>query len=368
MRKTVSTDEVKDFVLDYIRRNKIASGERLPSLRIIAAESGSSMPTVQRAIAMLISEGHLISKIGSGTFVAEKYDFSSNMVGVVSPHVDNNIGNFISDAIISIKETLQKAGYCPIVLEPPSGTWGQERAKEEMKLIKRFLELGICGLIVDASVPVDSPLWQKLKQLTVPVVCFNNCDNSHELNYVSTDNYAGGAIAARHFIERGHKKLAVIASNFSDTSSVVERIRGFNDELAKNGLKLDEDKFITMKSNTAVKSKNLESIKDLLTKDKDITGFFAVNDSLAIELMTICRNIGLSVPEEISFIGFDDSAICEHVNPRLTSINQASTRMGARTVEILLERINNPEEYQETTEIRLIPKLIVRDSVKDLKL
>lgn len=365
MRKNVSTEEVKSFVLDYIRKNKIASGERLPSLRIIAADSGSSMPTVQRAIAMLVSEGHLISKIGSGTFVAEKYSPDSNLVGVVSPHVDNHVGNFISDATISIKEKLQNAGYCPILLEPPSGTWGPARSEEELKLIKRFLEIGVCGLIVDASVPADSPVWARLKQLAVPVVCFNNCDNSYDLNYVSTDNYAGGAMAARHFIERGHKKIAVVASNFSETSSVVERVKGFQDELAKNGLEAGCDTFIILRENEP-SHRNLDKVMSSLKSKRDITGIFAVNDSLAIEIMTAYRNLGSQVPEEISLIGFDDSFLCEHVNPRLTSINQASARMGARAVELLLEQIKHPDEYRETIQVRLAPKLIVRDSVIDL--
>jgi GntR family transcriptional regulator of arabinose operon len=366
MRKNVSTDEVKNFVLDYVKKNKIAEGSRLPSLRVIAAESGASMPTVQRAIAMLVSEGHLVSKLGSGTFVAEKSNSSSNIIGVISPHFDNHIGNFISDTVIGIKEKIQSSGYCPVLLEPPSGIWGNERSAEALKLIKRFLDLGVCGLIIDASVPSGSPLWQSLRHLPVPVVCFNNCDNSFDLNYVATDNYSGGAMAAKHFLEKGHKKLAIVASNFSETSSVIERVKGFQDELAKHGPEIGKAELITLKSSSKEKFKAIEHYKPLFEKVRDVSGIFAVNDSLAIELMTAFRNTGLSIPEDMSFIGFDNSSLCEHVNPRLTSVSQAGTRMGTRAVEILLQMTGNPNEYQESVQIRLAPKLIVRDSVADL--
>ena len=364
MRKNIVSDDVKDFILEHIKDQKLLAGQRLPSLRAIASESGASMPTVQRAVAMLVSEGRLISKIGSGTFMAEKKEINSKIIGIAAPHIDNQIGNFISDAIISIKESLQAAGYCPVVLEPPSGIWGKERDEEELKLIKRFLELGVCGIIIDSSVSIDSPVWKRLKQLTIPVVCFNNCDNSFDLNYVAADNYAGGVAAAEHFIEKGHTKLAVVASNFSDSFSVVERVRGFIETLNKHGIEIEEDKLINIKSSSA--SILIQKYESLIKQLSDISGIFAVNDTLAIEIMTAYRNMGYLIPNQISFIGFDDSSLCEHLNPRLTSINQLSSKMGARAAKILLEQLINPEEYQEKIQVRLTPKLTIRDSVMDL--
>ena len=156
MRKKIVSDDVKDYILDYIRKNKMTVDQRLPSLRAIAADSGASMPTVQRAVAMLVSEGSLYSKVGSGTFVAERDNEDSSLIGILTPHVDSHVGNFISDSIISIKEALQNAGYCPIILEPPSGFWGERRSEEELKLLKRLLKLGVRGVIADASAAVNS--------------------------------------------------------------------------------------------------------------------------------------------------------------------------------------------------------------------
>jgi GntR family transcriptional regulator, arabinose operon transcriptional repressor len=364
MRKNIVSDDVKDFILEYIKDQKMLPGQRLPSLRAIASESGASMPTVQRAVAMLVNEGRLISKIGSGTFVAEKNDLNSKLIGIAVPHIDNQVGNFVSDAVISIKESLQAAGYCPVVLEPPSGIWGKERDEEELKLIKRFIDLGVCGMVVDSSVSIDSPVWKRLKQLSIPVVCFNNCDNSFELNFVAADNYVGGAIAAEHFIEKGHKKLAIVASNFSDSFSVVERVRGFTETLKKHGIEIEKNKLITIKSNS--KDDLIQKYESLTKQLGDISGIFAVNDTLAIEMMTAYRNMGYLIPDQISFIGFDDSSLCEHLNPRLSSVNQLSSRMGARAAKILLEQLNNPDEYQEKTQVRLAPKLTIRDSVMNL--
>lgn len=364
MRKNIVSDDVKEFILDYIKDQKILVGQRLPSLRAIASESGASMPTVQRAVAMLVNEGRLTSKIGSGTFVAEKNDLNSKLIGIVVPHADNQLGNFVSDAVISIKDTLQNAGYCPIVLEPPSGIWGQERDEEELKLIKRFLGLGVCGMIVDSSASIDSPIWKYMKQLSVSVVCFNNSNNSFDLNYVAADNYYGGAIAAEHFIEKGHRKLAVVTSNFSNSFSVVERVRGFVETLRKHGIELENNKLINIKYD--IGDDRIKKYESLTKRLGDISGVFAVNDTLAIEMMTAYRNMGCVIPDQVSFIGFDDSSVCEYLAPRLTSVNQLSSRMGERAAKILLEQLKNPEEYQEKIQVRFSPKIVVRDSVMDL--
>ena len=364
MRKNIVSDDVKDFIFDYIKNQKMSAGQRLPSLRTIASESGASMPTVQRAVAMMVSEGHLVSKLGSGTFVAEKNDLNSKLIGIAVPHADTHVGNFVSDSVVSIKESLQNAGYCPVVLEPPTGIWGTERDEEELKLIKHFLELGVCGMIVDSSVSINSPVWKSLKQLPVPVVCFNNCDNSFDLNYVAADNYAGGAAAAMHFIEKGHSKLAIISSNFSDSFSVVERVRGFVETLKEHGIRIEDDKLVNIKLNS--KDEFIKKYESLPAQLGDTSGIFAVNDALAIKTMTAYRNLGYRIPEQISFIGFDDSSLCEHLNPRLTSVNQLSSKMGARAAKILLEQLSNPAEYQEKIQVRLTPKLTVRDSVADL--
>jgi DNA-binding LacI/PurR family transcriptional regulator len=358
MRKNIVSDDVRDFILDYIKDQKITVGQRLPSLRAIAAESGASMPTVQRAVAMLVSEGNLYSKIGSGTFVAERNNVESSLIGILTPHVDSHVGNFISDSIISIKKTLQKAGYCPVILEPPSGLWGEQRDKEEIKLIKRFLKLDVRGIIADASAAVNSPVWRYLKQLPVPVVCFNNCDNTNELNYVTLDNHKAGQMVAQHFLDHGHRCLAVVTGSFCDSLSVVERIRGFEDTLAENGLKA---KIISNRSSDQAETRRV--INSLPVKADKITGFFGINDPIAIQLMTAYRDAGYKIPQQVSFIGFDDSLFCDHVHPRLTSVNQLSAYMGKRAVEVLLEQLENKHEYRETIQIRLTPQLTIRDSV-----
>jgi DNA-binding LacI/PurR family transcriptional regulator len=358
MRKKIVSDDVKDFILNYIKDKKVKVGERLPSLRAVAAESGASMPTVQRAVAMLVSEGSLFSKIGSGTFVAERNNVESSLIGILTPHVDSHVGNFISDSIISIKETLQKAGYCPVILEPPSGFWGEKRDNEEIKLIKRLIKLDVRGIIVDASAAVNSPVWRYLKQLPVPVVCFNNCDDSNELNYVTLDNYKAGKMVAQHFLDHGHRNLAVVTGAFCDSLSVVDRISGFQDTLAENGLKA---KIISNRSSDQDETQAI--INSWLAKLSKITGFFGINDPTAIQLMTAYRDAGYKIPQQISFVGFDDSLFCDHVQPRLTSVNQLSSYMGKRAVEVLLDQLEKKHEYRETIQIRLTPKLTIRDSV-----
>ena len=100
------------------------------------------------------------------------------------------------------------------------------------------------------------------------------------------------------------------------------RVRGFQDVMAENGLKA---KIISTRSINDY----LEGMKSVPRKLNGITGIFGINDLLTIQLMTAFRDAGYEIPQQVSFVGFDDSLLCEHLQPRLTSVNQLSAYMAS---------------------------------------
>lgn len=358
-KKIVTCEEVKLKIIDYINKNRIQAGVRLPSFRALAVELGASIPTIQRAVSMLTSEGRLSSRVGSGTYVSEQLKSSNKFVGILLPHIPSSSGNFMTDAFISMRKVFLDHGYFPVSVEPTPNTSGQVRDKEEMELVNRLVAQGMAGIIVDSCASEDSPIWRQLRQLNVPVLCFNNNGRvSGYLDYVSADNYQGGVLVAERLLSANRRKVVVVSDQFSSCSSVRDRIRGFSETMKDAGITISSDMIISLR-NQSLGGDDLE-----IRKLKEADGVFGINDGLAIAAMNILIKGGRRIPEDVAIIGFDDSELCEHVSPRLDSIRQPSAHMGLRAAELLLARIDNPANHADTIYLKAQVSLTVRDSVQ----
>ena len=352
----MTCDEVKQHILKRIESSKIGAGERLPPFRALANEFETSIPTVQRAVAMLVSEGVLFSKIGSGTYVCDKTSRgdSKRMVGILLPYSQRIEQNFISEVLEGARARLLEKGYIPVAVSPPPGLSGKCRSEAELALVEQLIGQGIAGIVIDSGVAENDPLWARLDKLKIPVVFFNNKGiGDSECDYVTSDNYQGGRLVANRLIEAGKTPCAFV-SNMDESKVETDRLRGFSDALKSAGF--PPPTLINIEMFKGNKSPN---IREILGKCK---GIFAINDSTAIGMLTRLRNEGISVPGECGVIGFDDSELCEHVIPRLDSVRQQSRFMGERTAELMMRRLEN-HNVLDTVTVKLHVDLICRDSV-----
>lgn len=360
-KKIVTCDEVKPKILDNIRRNRIRAGQRLPSFRALAREFGSSIPTVQRAVSMLVSEGLLTSKVGSGTYVSESSPPSSKFVGVLMPHIPPNAGNFMTDAFVSMRKILLDHGYFPVSVEPTPNTSGQVRDREELELIRKLVSQGMAGIIVDSCADEASPIWRELQLLNIPVLCFNNSGRgAGNLDCVSANNYQGGVLAAERLLVTGRRAPVIVSDPFDGSSSVRDRIRGFIETMREAGVAVAPDAIIPC----GVLLEGKEPDDAAAGRFRAADAVFGINDGMAIIAMKVLQRTGRRIPADVAVIGFDDSELCEHVTPRLDSVRQASAHMGRRAAELLLERIENPANRADTIQLKTMVSLVIRDSVK----
>lgn len=351
----MTCNEIRLHILNCIHSKKIGIGGRLPTFRAMADECKTSIPTVQRAVAMLVSEGILSSKVGSGTYVCGTEAYSQKqLIGVLLPYSHGVAPDFISNVLDGLSTYLIKKDFIPVVVSPPPGTRGNCRVAVELSLVEHLVAQGIAGLIIASAVAADDPFWNKLNKLKIPVVYLNNKGNcTSECDYVASDNYQGGKLAARRLIETGKTPCAFV-SNMDKSKVEAERLRGFTDVLVAAGLPPP----VLIDSEKRQKSKSL-SMKKILGECK---GIFGINDSTAIGILTELRKEQIAVPKECGVIGFDDSELCEHVVPRLDSIRQQSRLMGERAAELIIRRLEQPEALDAVT-ITLRVELVCRDSV-----
>jgi len=173
---------------------------------------------------------------------------------------------------------------------------------------------------------------------------------------VSAAHSSGADQATRHLLELGHRRIAAI-SGPANMMATQERLRGYSAALAAAGVL--PDPALEIESNWEVDG-GQRAARQLLDLADPPTAIFAFNDPLAIGAMQAAIQCGLRVPDDISIVGFDDTAESELVTPTLTTVRQPLAEMGRMGVSLLMRLLEN--RSFEALHVELATQLIVRGS------
>lgn len=176
---------------------------------------------------------------------------------------------------------------------------------------------------------------------------------------IGCDNFSGGQIAARHLIERGRRRIAFLGDASSHYPEFFERYRGCDAALREVGARMQPQLQVDAESS---EENGHAAACELLARKVDFDAVFAASDLIAIGAMRALAENGLSVPEDVAMIGFDDIPTARFANPPLTTVFQDTTRAGELLVETLMKLVRN-EPAASTT---LPASLVVRRSSGEL--
>ncbi len=171
---------------------------------------------------------------------------------------------------------------------------------------------------------------------------------------IGTDNYHGGYIVAEHLMLRQCEQFVFIGNIDKGSPELADRYRGFCEYLVENKAQAPQQ-FDAITSEQA----GFEAADQLLQSGKPFDAIFCASDLIAIGAMKRLRNEGISIPDQVAVVGFDNIAIAEYVRPPLTTVQQNTAAAGEILVETLIAHIKGetPDKPQLLT-----PKLIVRES------
>ncbi|GIV85528.1 MAG: transcriptional regulator [Candidatus Roseilinea sp.] len=170
-----------------------------------------------------------------------------------------------------------------------------------------------------------------------PIVLVDSYAPAYPFDSVLIDNFNGAAVAVRHLFALGHRHIGLIGSNPNSPPDVLERRQAYLQTTRSLGLETYvEDDVMTREA-------GYESLKRLLQRAPHVTGVFVVNDDTAIGVLNAARDMGLSVPGELSIVGFDDIALASEVQPALTTVHVPKAWLGRLGVRQLIERVCTPE-------------------------
>lgn len=245
----------------------------------------------------------------------------------------------------SIEQHAQSRGYLAV-----GGSSGDD-PEQQRRRIEHYLDRRFDGLLI-GDAHLEAPLLDELAERNVPFVLFNRSSGSHPS--VTWDDEVGGAIVARHFLDIGHRHIAIVNGPTYASSGVV-RAKGFLDALAKEGMVLPPEMVINAGFDAAA---GRRAAKELLAMRPRPTAIFAVNDYSAIGVMGVIRDEGLEVGRDIAVVGYNDITIADDLLVPLSSVRVPIDVMGRTAIEMILARMDG----EVVASRRLTPYLVVRDS------
>jgi DNA-binding LacI/PurR family transcriptional regulator len=271
----------------------------------------------------------------------------TRMIGLVVAYLDNQ---FYPVALELLSRALQERGYHVLVFMAENAT---ERVPEVMQ---DLLDYQVDGIIT-ASVAMTNDLTARCSAAGIPVVMFNRGQDDDRLSEVTSDNIAGGRRAARYLIETGHRRIAHVMG-WQGSSTGRDRTEGFMQALREAGV----EPFAMI---DGMYSRDVASdvARTMFSGSVKPDAVFVSSDHMAFGVMDTLRfELGLSVPDDVSVVGYDDVPMAAWPSYNLTTIRQPVRRMVDATVDILLNQI---EGESAPNRIRIDGPLIKRGSVKE---
>lgn len=210
-----------------------------------------------------------------------------------------------------------------------------------------------------SEMPEISKLLTKLKVPYVNIVSGNQ--QTQHKNYIVIDDHKSAYNITQHLIDLGHEKIAFISGGMSHQSTL-ERFKGYQDALIDNGIRPLKRLFI---EGSYSYESGVESTEKLMNLKNKPTAIFAANDEIAAGAIFQCRLIGMSIPDEVSVVGFENSPFSRQTRPKLTTADQPNEFIAEQASNLLIAQIQNWSEEQinkKQITTHFCPDLLVRDS------
>ena len=210
-----------------------------------------------------------------------------------------------------------------------------ERGDEFMTALRMTRQNHVKGLIFVGSL-IDARV-EAIRGLDVPMVFTTVSAESASLpraSSVAVDDRSMGRIVAEELLNSGHRRIAVFGSNPVAGDSLAMRFQGFCDAFADRGLTYDHTLYRETRFSFDA---GYELARTFFTERPDATALFAMSDTVAVGAIRALKDLGRSVPEDISVVGFDGVDISRYTVPRLTTVEQPVDEIARRSVNLLLD-------------------------------
>lgn len=194
--------------------------------------------------------------------------------------------------------------------------------------------------------------------LIIPTVIMDWWPSVEKADKIFENAEYGGYLATKALINSGHQRIGIITGNLKK-SLAQNRLKGYKQALIESQIALNPQWIIESHFDF---EGGVQGMEKLLQLEHRPSAVFACSDAIAVGAYQTAWRYGITIPNEMSIIGYDDILLAQFLTPPLTTIHQPKADLGKLAVETLLERIKNPERDYRT--LMLEPRLILRESIR----
>ncbi|MFH0964690.1 MAG: substrate-binding domain-containing protein [Planctomycetota bacterium] len=332
-----------------ILRRKLRPGDPYAAYATLSKRFRVAIGTVQRAMNLLVSTGALGGRPGRGTSILSLQPLANSLraragsasgrtktrtrlVGLVTTDIASD--HFYAEVIRGAQDALGASGYDPVIANSDDDVRKEERA------VERLIRKRVDGFLID---PVIGNLrrgyahTRGLLRTGLPVVFLDKFYIDLAADCVVSDNVQGAYRLTREMLRRGHRRLAFITE--PSCSSVAERRDGFRTAARDAGLPSGSLRVLggTLLYEEAGYRHGRELLR--LARPRRPTAIFGCNDRVARGLYRACSELGLSIPRDVSVVGYDGLPFCATLSPPLSTVVQPRYEMGFEAGRLLLQRL-----------------------------
>lgn len=333
-------------------------------LEDVAQKAGVSIATVSRVL-----NNHPVSE--KARVIVEKtiaeLDYRPNLtarglikgqsfrVGVIISNMENP---YFSSIMNSMEIRLRDEGYlCNFASSA-------HRGEEEINILRRFIDSGVDGLIiVDVGTKGEnSGLYAELNK-RLPVVIINGNPERMDSNLIIVDQEKGMEHAMEYLFNLNHKKICFIRG-VANVYSFVCKENVYLKKMKEKKYHVNKDMIINIHDTDHFDSidDTCLAIKKLLKSKDRPTAVFASNELMALGVMKAAKELGISIPEDLSLVAHDNTVLSQISTPQMTTVDMNPSRLGIEASEMMLQLLNSKQ--RSPRRLTLYPELIIRESTR----
>lgn len=350
----VIADEIKNKIIN----KELQVGSLLPTEKDFQTRYGVSRYTIRQAMELLVVDGYIKKRKGSGSYVS--YEFlnskksnNSKKIGVIVTY----LSDYIFPSIIRGLETVLRENGYSLILASTNNNHADERQCLEM-----MLDQGIKGLIVEPTKSnVYNPnlsYYSLFKQCDIPILTINAQYEELNLPYIAIDDVKSGHLATKYLIDKGHEDIALITK--IDDNQGKLRMKGYFNAFENNNKVFKSEYIYTYDTESKVTVLD-QFVEHVVSKQIQVSAVVCYNDQIAYYIMKKLTKMGVSVPGDISIVGEDNSVLSKLEDVDLTTTSHPQELLGEKAANWVLSTIETGKE--QPSEL-LDTYIIERSSVK----
>jgi DNA-binding LacI/PurR family transcriptional regulator len=358
-RSPNKTKALADAIRDAIAAGEYAGGDMLPSEREFMLRHDLSRTTVRRAIQLLVDEGYVYRRAGSGSFVSETpgepvaqpaLRASTPTMSLIIPTFSNPL---YAEMIDGIEREAREHGLKLITNQS-----GYSLESESRQLSALADDPDVRGaVVVPVTVDASSVGARRFLAVGKPLVFMGRWPDDAAADGVSADYLISGRIAVEHLLAQGHKRIAYVEG--SPHLPGFSLLDGYSQALQRADLPIVPE--LVRINDLPSEAAGRQAIEDLLSEKISFSAVFARNDVTALGVVQALRAAGVQIPGKVAVASVNDSLLARSMDPPLTSVHIYPEVLGRMGFRLLHDRMTGNYDGPQLR-MTVVPSLIVRAS------